>query len=102
MHLYRAVEKRGGTVDFPLKATRELAAARRYLELAINQSGLPENKTVYNSGVNTAVIRNVNHDACLDSKLRQFRHLNNIIEQADRAIKRITKPMLGFKSLWSG
>jgi putative transposase len=27
--------------------------------------------------------------------------LNNIVEQDHRAIKRITRPMLGFKSFWS-
>ena len=30
--------------------------------------------------------------------VRQIKYLNNIVEQDHRAIKRITKPMLGFKS----
>ena len=30
-------------------------------------------------------------------KIRQCKYLNNIVEQDHRAIKRITKPMLGFK-----
>ncbi|HXA23271.1 MAG TPA: DDE-type integrase/transposase/recombinase, partial [Acetobacteraceae bacterium] len=30
--------------------------------------------------------------------LRQCKYLNNIVEQDHRAIKRITRPMLGFKS----
>ena len=34
----------------------------------------------------------------LDIKVRQCKYLNNIIEQDHRVIKRITKPMLGFKS----
>jgi putative transposase len=31
--------------------------------------------------------------------LRQSKYLNNIVEQDHRAVKRITRPMLGFKSL---
>jgi len=30
-------------------------------------------------------------------ELRQFKYLNNLIEQDHRAIKRIVRPMLGFK-----
>jgi putative transposase len=32
--------------------------------------------------------------------MRQCKYLNNIVEQDHRAIKRITRPMLGFKSFW--
>ena len=37
-------------------------------------------------------------DSGADIKLRQSRYLNNIAEQDHRAIKRIVRPMLGFKS----
>ena len=33
--------------------------------------------------------------------MRQSKYLNNIVEQDHRAVKRITRPMLGFKSFWS-
>jgi transposase-like protein len=33
--------------------------------------------------------------------MRQNKYLNNIVEQDHRAIKRISRPMLGFKSFWS-
>ena len=33
-----------------------------------------------------------------ETKLRQSKYLNNVIEQEHRAIKRIVKPMMGFKS----
>ena len=33
--------------------------------------------------------------------MRQNKYLNNIVEQDHRAIKRITQPMMGFKSFWS-
>ena len=99
-YLYRAVDKSGDTVDFLLTAKRDLAAARRYLERAINLHGLPERITIDKSGANTAAIRSVNDDACVDIELRQSKYLNNIIEQDHRAVKRITNPMMGFKSFW--
>ena len=33
--------------------------------------------------------------------MHQNKYLKNIVEQDHRAIKRITRPMLGFKSFWS-
>lgn len=33
--------------------------------------------------------------------VRQVKYLNNIVEQDHRAIKRLTRPMLGFKSFRS-
>jgi len=53
------------------------------------------------SGANTAAIESVKAGACVDILMRQNKHLNNIVEQDHRAVKRITRPMLGFKSLWS-
>lgn len=40
-------------------------------------------------------------DACVDDELRQSKYLNNLVQQDHRAVKRITSPMLGFKSFWS-
>ena len=84
-----------------LTAKRDLAAARRFLERAINLHDLPEKITIDKSGANTAAIESVKADACAHIQLRQCKYLNNIVEQDHRAIKRITRPMLGFKSFWS-
>ena len=100
-YLYRAVDREGDTVDFLLTAKRDLAAARRFLERAINLHDLPEKITIDKSGANTAAIESVKADACVGILLRQCKYLNNIVEQDHRAIKRITRPMLGFKSFWS-
>ena len=43
----------------------------------------------------------INHGHCLDIQMRQSKYFNNIIEQDHRAVKRITGPMLEFKSFWS-
>src|SRR5665811_357999 len=100
-YLYRAVDRAGDTVDFLLTANRDLAAARRFLERAINLHNVPEKITIDKSGANTTAIESVKADACVDILMRQNKYLNNIVEQDHRAIKRITRPMLGFKSFWS-
>ncbi|MDI1269205.1 MAG: IS6 family transposase, partial [Polaromonas sp.] len=100
-YLYRAVDRECDTVDFLLTAKRDMAAARRFLERAINLHGLPEKITIDKSGANTAAIESVKAYACVDILMRQCKYLNNIVEQDHRAIKRITRPMLGFKSFWS-
>jgi transposase-like protein len=55
-------------------------------------------RPTYQSGANTAAIHSVNDDAGVNIELRQSKYLNNIVEQDHRAIKRIVRPMLGFKS----
>jgi transposase-like protein len=96
-YLYRAVDKMGHTVDFLLTAKRDKQAARRYLERAMRLHGVPEKITIDKSGANTAAINSVNADAGLNIQIRQCKYLNNIVEQDHRAIKRRTRPMLGFK-----
>ena len=73
----------------------------KYLYRAINLHDVPEKIIIDKSGANTASIEGVKADACVDIVLRQNNYLNNIIEQDHGAIKRITRPMLGFKSFWS-
>ena len=97
-YLYRAVDRAGDTVDFLLTAKRDLAAARRFLERAINLHDVPEKITIDKSGANPAVIESVKADACVDILMRQNKYLNNIVEQDHRAIKRVTRSMLGLKS----
>ncbi|GAC1359740.1 MAG: IS6 family transposase [Variovorax sp.] len=97
-YLYRAVDRDGDTIDFLLCAKRDHTAARRFLERAIGLHGVPEKITIDKSGANTAAIRSVNEDSGAAIELRQSKYLNNIVEQDHRAIKRIVRPMLGFKS----
>jgi len=100
-YLYRAVDKAGATVDFLLTAKRDRKAALRFLRKAICQNGTPTKITINKSGANTAAIEsfNANHEAGIE--IRQVKYLNNIVEQDHRAIKRLVRPMLGFKSFRS-
>jgi transposase-like protein len=100
-YLYRAVDRDGATVDFLLTARRDEAAARRFLERAIKRHGAPEKVTTDKSGANTAAINSYNAEHKARIEMRQCKYLNNIVEQDHRAIKRITRPMLGFKTFRS-
>jgi putative transposase len=96
-YLYRAVDRQGNTVDFLLRAHRDKAAASRYFEKAIDQNGEPETITVDKSDANLAALEALNAERLTPIKVRQNKYLNNIVEQDHRAIKRIIKPMMGFK-----
>ncbi len=73
-------------------------AARRYFEKAIAQNGEPETVTVDKSGANLAALETLNTERETPIRIRQNKYLNNIVEQDHRAVKRIVKPMMGFKS----
>ncbi len=97
-YYYRTVDKQGHTIDFLLTATRDWQAARRFLKKAIKQNGKPSLVNIDQSGANIAGLKQVNRDHHTRIKIRQCKYLNNIVEQYDRRIKRVTRPMLGFKN----
>jgi transposase-like protein len=100
-YLYRAVDKAGATVDFLLTAKRDCKAALRFLRKAIGQHGKPKKITIDKSGANTAAIESYNEEREADIEIRRIKYLNNIVEQDHRAVKRVTRPTLGFKSFRS-
>jgi putative transposase len=97
-YLYRAVDKEGKTVDFLLTAHRDIAAARRFFDKAMRENGAPEKIAMDKSGANKGAIDAINSSTAVPIVVRQVKYLNNIVEQDHRAIKRVTRPMLGFKS----
>ena len=99
--MYRAVDTAGATVDFLLTARRDRKAALRFLRKAIDRHGVPGTITIDKSGANTAAIVSYNAEQDADVEIRQVKYLNNIVEQDHRAIKRLARPMLGFKAFWS-
>jgi putative transposase len=109
-YLYRAVDKEGETIDFMLSKKRDETAAKAFFVKAIGSNGLPEKITIDKSGANKAGIDAINFQLIVISllggtlmqiEIRQIKYLNNIIEQDHRGIKRITKPMMGFKAFHS-
>ena len=70
---------------------------------------MPERITIDGSAANEAAIKRYNEEYSTAITIRKRKYLNNIVEQDHRAVKRVTRPMLGFKSFeaakkipWSG
>lgn len=110
VYLYRAVDKFGDTIDFMLSKKRDKKAALGFFQKAIGQHSLPEKVTMDKSGANKAGIDRINLLLALlflftgifyQIIVRQIKYLNNIVEQDHRGIKKITRPMMGFKSFAS-
>jgi putative transposase len=85
-------------VDFLLTATRDCKAALRFLRKAIGQQGAPKKITIDKSSANMAAIESHKAEHEADIEIRRIEYLNNIVERDHRAVKRVTRPMLGFKS----
>jgi putative transposase len=97
-YLYRAVDKEGQPIDFLLSAQRDKDAALRFLKKAIRRHGVPETITIEGSAANAAAVRSYNTAHGTTTVIRQVTYLDKIVEQDHRAVKRVTRPMLGFKS----
>ena len=97
-YLYRAVDKTGQTIDFLLTEQRDEQAAKRFLTKAIRRHGVPEKITIDGSAANEAAIKSYNEEHGTAIAIRRIKYLNNIVEQDHRGVKRVTHPMLGFKS----
>ena len=85
-YLSRAVDERGKTVDFLLTAQRDMAAARRFFNKAIESNGNPDKVAMEKSGANKAAIDTINAGRDVPILVRQIKYLNNIVEQDHRAI----------------
>jgi putative transposase len=97
-YLYRAVDKCGQTIDFLLTEQRDERAAMRFLTKAIRRHGVPEKITIDGSEAKAAAIKHDNEEYGTTILIRQVKYLNNMVEQDHRGVKRVTRPMLGFKS----
>ena len=72
---------------------------RRFLTKAIRRhGGVPEKITIDGSAANEAAIKSYNEEHGTTIDIRKTKYLNNIVEQDHRAVKRVTRPMLGFKA----
>jgi len=105
-YLYRAVDRDGQTLDFMLSQRRDTAAARRFFKRAVGTNGVPDRIAIDKSGANLAGLQSLNVILKFTGTgqmigMVQSKYLNNIVEQDHRFIKRITRPMRGFKAFHS-
>jgi IS6 family transposase len=101
-YLYRAVDSEGSSIDFMLSENRDIHAAKRFFKKALssphNQS--PRVITVDKNPAYPPAIDQLKEEKYLSKEtiIRQTKYLNNVVEHDHRFIKKITNPMMGFKS----
>ncbi len=78
---------------------RDIAAAKRFLQQAIEKRGVPQKLTLDGYAASHVAVGELQEEGVLPAKLlvRTNRYLNNIIEQDHRRVKQRVRPMLGFK-----
>jgi len=101
-YLYRAVDSAGKTLDFRLSAKRDGKAAAWFFRkvLKAQHTQAPRVITVAKNAAYPVAMDKLKAAKTIaaETELRQIKALNNIIEQDHRNMKRLVKPMMGFKS----
>lgn len=106
MHLYRAIDSVGDSVEFFLSENRDLSAAKRFFRQAFARHGRPDRIVIDGSQTNREAIclsdaenrlRDRSQRSLKPIRIRQSQYLNNRIEQDHRRIKRRIRSMLGLQ-----
>jgi transposase-like protein len=104
-YLYRAIDKHGDTIDFYLSHTRNTKAAKRFLSKTLKTSKYwitAKINTDQNPAYNQAIAElKAENQSYAHIEHRKVKYLNNRLESDHGKLKRLIKPMLGFKSMKS-
>ena len=103
-YLYRALDKLGNTIDFYLSATRNTKAAKRFLGKALRGLKDWEQPEVLNTDkaptYAAAIAEFKAEGKCPDeTRHRQVKYLNNVVEADHGKLKLLIRPVRGFKTL---
>ena len=103
-YLYRALDKLGNTIDFYLSATRNTKAAKRFLGKALRGLKEWEQPEVLNTDkapTYAAAIAQLKAEGkCpTQTRHRQVKYLNNVIEADHGKLKQLIRPVRGFKTM---
>ena len=103
-YLYRAVDKLGNTIDFYLSATRNTKAAKRFLGKALRGLKEWEQPEVLNTDrapAYAAAIAELKAEGKCpkDTRHRQVKYLNNVVEADHGKLKLLIQPVRGFKTM---
>ena len=104
VYLYRALDKLGNTIDFYLSATRNTRAAKRFLGKALRGLKEWEQPDLLNTDkapTYAAAIAELKAEGKCpkDTRHRQVKYLNNVIEADHGKLKLPIRPVRGFKTL---
>jgi transposase-like protein len=82
-----------------LSEHRDIAAAKRFLQQAIEKRGVPQELTLDGYAASRAAVAELQEEETLPGNLivRTNRYLNDLIEQDHRRVKQRVRSMLGFK-----
>ena len=103
-YLYRVVDKFGDTIDFYLSATRNTKAAKRFLGKALKgweDWELPEVLNTDKAPTYAAAIAELKAEGKCpkETRHRQVKYLNNVVEADHGKLKQLIRPVRGFKTM---
>ena len=103
-YLYRAVDKLVNTIDFHLSATRNTKAAKRFPGKALRGLKEWEQPEVLNTDkapAYAAAIAELKAEGKCpkDTRHRQVKYLNNVVEADHGKLKLLIRPVRGFKTM---